>query len=162
MEFWVPKGSKPQKGMPGNINSLELRSKRDGAYKALGRVVYTTDKWIVIDFGILAYAQKDLLPELNIGDTIQSRICFGIDPFHYFEQISKRTVAPPLIYDWYIDSIAMETAPFVFDGALQVRDPNKLKWREVSKTNAWKHDDGKAEYMLSCELLAAEARRRLR
>jgi len=79
----------------------------------------------------------------------------GIDPFFYFETLSRLTGIPPLIYRWKIERILMQTAPFIESdlpvmGKVMVRDPSKLAYREIERTDAWHDDGGNGDYLLEC------------
>ena len=130
------------------------------------KVVQTSDLTI-LDIGILVFREHDRNDESNLqGKRFRTNIYLGIDPFFYFETLSKIPGVPPLIYSWRINSIFRETAPFIATrspsgGTLHVRDQSKLALETVQSTNAWKDDKGHASYVLECELLPVPAVRRL-
>jgi hypothetical protein len=71
-----------------------------------------------------------------------------------------------LIYDWTIDAITMQTAPFVESRnergqRVFTRDESKSAFKKVQQTNAWDDDDGHAEYVLHCQLHDRPPRRTL-
>jgi len=67
---------------------------------------------------------------------------------------------PALIYAWDVIGIARQVAPFVPAGPrLLVRDEAKLGWEEIEETMAWSDDEGRADYVLRCELLLDEPKR---
>jgi hypothetical protein len=66
---------------------------------------------------------------------------------------------PPLIYTWRIAEISRQTAPFVEAGNMLVRDPTKLGWLPLERTDAWHDDDGLADYKLDCVLLDVPPKR---
>ena len=69
----------------------------------------------------------------------------------YFERLSARPNVPALIYDWHIEKIEIQTAPFVPVGERRrERDNTKLGWSDIQRTDAWRDDDGHAEYILHC------------
>jgi hypothetical protein len=133
----------------------------DGStYEVVGRVVLVeADVW-VIDIGICVFSEHKPPPGLAVGDVVAGRAYVGVDPFFYFERLSKRSSMPPLIYTWQVLAIARQTAPFVSDGPrLLVRDSSKLGWEAVEQTEAWSDDGGRADYVLRCELVPESPRR---
>ena len=80
-------------------------------------------------------------------------IGLGIDPFFYFERLSQSPGAPPLIFEWSIAAIDMQTAPFIeMRPGLRERDRSLRGWKRIAQTEAWRDDDGNAEYLLHCML----------
>jgi hypothetical protein len=69
----------------------------------------------------------------------------GVDPFFYFERLSKISEIPPLIYSWKILSILIETTPFIEIAAksgflsgskVMSRDPKQFGYKETPMTDA--------------------------
>jgi hypothetical protein len=129
----------------------------------VAEVVFQTAEITILDIGVLVYLEtsslKQSLPE---GRRLAIRLGLGIDPFFYFETLSKIAEVPPLVYSWKILSILRQTAPFIetmpeagplIGRTVQVRDPQRLGYEELLKTDAWNDDGGSAEYILRCELL---------
>jgi hypothetical protein len=127
-------------------------------YKASGRVIYIADEWWVTDFGVPAFQEKKPPRNLNVDDFVQGDRCFGIDPFFYFERLASIPGAPALITDWHIDKIEIQTAPFIKQGNMMVRDEALVGWRVITETDAWKDDGGHAEYILTCTMSARTLR----
>jgi hypothetical protein len=76
--------------------------------------------------------------------------------------VASQADAPPLIYDWMIEKIEIQTAPFIeTKPRMMERDPERLGWREIDSTNAWNDDGGRAEYNLHCQRIDGPARRTL-
>ena len=142
----------------GQVASLEhLHS---STYRLVGRVIHLRDsEWWAIDAGLLMYRKEKPPFGLKEGDWVAGDVYVGVDPFFYFERLSRHHTAPPLIYDWLIKKIEMQTAPFIkSDDGHIVRDPNQLGWREIDATKAGNDGVG-AEYVLHCERLSSPPRR---
>lgn len=61
----------------------------------------------------------------------------GVDPFQYLERHSRHHTAPGLIYDWTINKIEINTAPYIkVEAGYRMRDPARPGWREIEATNA--------------------------
>jgi hypothetical protein len=130
-------------------------------YSVVGRCIHIEADWWVLDFGMLAYSANGPPVTYAAGDVVHGSIYLGVDPFFYFEDLCRRPDAPPLIYDWQVHQIEIQTAPLVQTGPrLFERDRTKLGWREIRETNAWQ-DGVHAEYVLHCAALS-EPRHRLR
>jgi hypothetical protein len=131
-------------------------------YELVGQVVHVADDWWAIDAGILVFRDGQPPPNVRRGGWLRGRAYIGIDPFFYFERLANQPGAPALIYDWKIVDIEMQTAPFVETkpGVLE-RDPARLGWSEIAKTDAWRDDGGQADYLLHCKRLDSPARRTL-
>jgi hypothetical protein len=126
-----------------------------GKYKIVGEVVYLTSEVWALDFGICAFQESGPAEGVDVGSFVAAGISLGIDPFDYFERLCKLSGMPPLIYSWKINSIARQTAPFIelrdsSGRKVMARDEKKLGCKIISKTDAWKDDDGNAEFFLSC------------
>jgi hypothetical protein len=126
-------------------------------YRVNAQVGFMMDGVWVIDFGLSAYQNAKLPATIRNGDWISAEIDLGIDPFFYFESLSKIEAMPPLIYGWRVREIGIQTAPFVethrLGGRVLVRDESKSSYRRIEATNAWKDGDPVAEYVLRCELV---------
>ena len=129
-------------------------------YRIVGRVIHVRDlEWWAIDAGLLMYREEKPPLGLKEGDWVAGEVYVGVDPFFYFERLSRQHTAPALIYEWLIEKIEMQTAPFIkSDEGHMVRDPTRLGWREIAATKAWNDGVG-AEYVLHCERLASPPRR---
>lgn len=124
----------------------------DDEYDVVGRVAHIGRGSWVLDFGLLAYEESPPPAELQLGMTVAARVSLGVDPFAYFERLSKDNSHPAMVYTWTIRSIRQETAPFELSGAMPVRDEFKRHWIELVRTNAWVDDGGHGEYVLECDL----------
>lgn len=122
-----------------------------------------------MNVGILVYREEAVqFPDFPVGRRFRTQLEFGVDPYFYFERHSKNERVPPLIYSWRISSILRQTAPFIevvadsgpYAGRkMVIRDPSKLGYQEIAKTDAWQDDGGTAEYILCCDLLPIAAKR---
>ena len=122
-------------------------------YKALGRIIHIAAEWWAIDFGVPAFHEERPPQNMNVGEWVQADIYLGIDPFFYFERLASMPNAPALIADWQVDRIQIQTAPFIQQGNVMVRDEALSGWRDIDVTNAWQDDGGHAEYVLTCRKL---------
>jgi hypothetical protein len=126
----------------------------DGHYQVNARTTFVDDRWAVIDAGILAYRElhgSSQPPRQFAGD-----IWLGVDPFPYFERLALRSSAPPLIHDWRIHRIAVETAPRILSGGMWIFDPAKLHRSDVQTTRGTGED-----FVLHCERVSNEPRKTL-
>jgi hypothetical protein len=128
-------------------------------YRILGKVIHIRDcEWWAIDVGVLMYRGGRPPPDAEEGSWVTGEVYVGVDHFAYMERFSRHHTAPGLIYDWSIKKIEIQTAPFIkVDERSMARDPERLGWRDIEATNAWK--DGVADYVLHCELLENPPRR---
>ena len=132
-------------------------------FSIIGTSIYLAADWWVIDFGIPAYTSYPTKTQHKLGALFEGDVYIGVDHFDYFERLSKFESAPSLIFDWKVERIQIQTAPFIDQGdRTLVRDPEKIGWRDVNKTNAWDDDEGLAQYILHCTRLSATPRRSLR
>jgi hypothetical protein len=78
----------------------------------------------------------------------------------YSEQLAEQAGAPALIFDWRVEAIEMDAAPWVeTEPRYFERDRRKQSWKSLRHTNAWKDDNMRADYVLSCSRLPGEPRR---
>ncbi len=133
-----------------------LAHEDDARYRAAGIVRFCgPDAWVVDFDGVLAFREGHPPDGIRPGVTVAGELCLGVDPFFYFERLAKLPNIPPLIYEWRIDAIAMQTAPFVEEAdsagrTMLVRDPSKLRRMPIKRTDAWNDDHGTADYLLTC------------
>lgn len=102
---------------------------------------------------MLAY--RELLGFEAPPDTFTGEIYLGVDPFFYFEQLSFERDAPPIIHNWRIHRIEVETAPRVLKDNMMIYDPDKRKLADVQDTG-----DGE-DFILHCECLGDPLQKRL-
>jgi hypothetical protein len=133
------------------------------SYDAVAEVLLQTDRLTVLDIGVHVYQHASFRQLILPHPRVALPLRLGVDPFHYFECLSQINDVPPLIYSWKIRSILRQTAPFidtVVEGRnVQIRDPQRLGYEEIAKTDAWNDDGGYAEYLLRCELLPIPPKR---
>lgn len=140
----------------------ELSWEGDSIYNAIGKVVHSESDWWVADFGILMFREESPPEEARLGNWLRGRISVGVDPFFYFERLGQLRGAPALIYDWTIDRIEIETAPFVeVAPKMLARDSSRRARKSILQTDAWADDGGSADYLLRCRRLERPARRTL-
>jgi hypothetical protein len=143
----------------GSGQAVSLAHLRDSTYRIVGKIVHVRDcEWWAIDVGVLTYQAGRPPPGAEEGSWIEGEAYVGVDHYAYMERFSRHHTAPGLIYDWTIEKIEIQTAPFIkVDERQMVRDPERLGWRQIDATDAWK--DGVADYLLHCERLANPPRR---
>ncbi|MDB6018003.1 MAG: hypothetical protein JWR19_2492 [Pedosphaera sp.] len=129
-------------------------------YEIIGEVIYLTSEVWVLDFGICAFQESKPPAGFGVGSIVAAEINLGIDPFFYFEGLHALPGMPPLIYSWVINSIGQQTAPFIethepVEHKVMIRDENKLGYKGISKTDAWKDDNENGAYVLNCTRLDA-------
>jgi hypothetical protein len=153
-QFWLPKGvvacACTGKTSANNLGGC--------LYDTVAEVVVQSDQITVLDIGVLVYRHElSLQPPLPQESRLAVQLAIGVDPFSNFATISKNGDVLSLVYSWKIQSILRQTAPFIKTGAegskLWIRDPQRLGYEEIHKTDAWKDDGGHAEYLLRCDLL---------
>ena len=131
------------------------------SYDVIGRVLWTWQQgrergWIADVGGIHVYSERQLPEGVGVGACFQGRVNFTVDYYWYFEVLSKQVGVVPAIYDWVIEDIMMETAPFIDarDPAMpnrMVRDPSKRERVSRDRTDACKDDEGRyGDYLLTC------------
>ncbi|HZT97397.1 MAG TPA: hypothetical protein VFB34_11250 [Chloroflexota bacterium] len=127
---------------------------RGYAYLLTARVEGVWDKAWVIDCGISVVEAAAPPKGVEAGDLITGRALLGIDPYEYAGYLHDLPGMPPLIYTWRINRISRETTPRV-EVAPRVwqRDHKRVAYVDVERTDAWHDDDGRASYVLHCELL---------
>jgi len=145
---------------------LFLTHIHENRYAASGVVQFVDEEVWVIDFaGVLAYRDGKLPPGIRPGMTVAGEIFLHIDCFDYFERLHSRIGMPALIYQWRLDAIAMETAPYIDDPSgtySKIRDESKLARIPRDRTDACHDDNGNADYVLTCTRLPIPPTHRFR
>lgn len=142
----------------GGPKSKTAKPLGEAKYEVNSQIIYlAADAWI-IDFGICAFQESTPPKNLNVGDFVAAEIYLGIDPFFYFGRLNRLPGIPPLVYSWKVNSIKRQTAPFVetqdpSGRKVPVRDQVKAGYKARQVADAWKDDDGHAEYVLNCAWL---------
>jgi hypothetical protein len=111
-----------------------------GRYSIQGRVEFITKEAWILDFGLQAYQDlRDLAPprDASLGSWVKGEVDLGVDPYPYFEQLSRLKGMPELTYRWLLRGIMLETTPWLTgpDNS-RFRDPAKQSFRSVDKTDA--------------------------
>lgn len=146
----------------GNATGRSLTHKGGALHEASGKVIHAAEGWWAVDFGVPVFREEPPPRGARPGAWVRGEVRIGVDPFPYFERLAREADAPALIHDWTVAKIEMQTAPFVrVAGGYMTRDPARLGWKEVARTDAWRHDGGRAEYLLHCERHDGPARRTL-
>jgi hypothetical protein len=141
-------------------SSISHRHLGDAHYAVAGRRAHLgglsqhlTPTWCVIDFDVLAYRELHSFPVPP--ECFSGEIYLGVDPFSYFERLSCEADAPPLIYNWRIHRIEVETAPRVLKDGFMIYDPDKRKLADVQDTRRGE------DFVLHCERLADPPQKQL-
>lgn len=161
LEFFAPE---PLAAVsPDTPLERSLTYRRGNAYDLVADVAFIGRHWCVLDAGYRLFSGIDAPGDWTLGLTVRGAVEVSVDPFFYFEDFSKAPRAPPLIYDWRIDRIELETTPWVrASEAVPHRDRSRPSWRDIPRTDAWNDDGGHAEYLLTCTLLDNQRRRTLK
>ncbi len=134
----------------------------DTDYQIVGCCTYLDSDWFVLDVGLPIFTNCRAPKGTKIGDYFQGKICLGIDHYIYFEQKSQQPQSPSLIFDWQVNKIEVQTAPYIQDkNGHHIRDKSKWKWQEIARTECGRDQPGPAEYRLHCALLSRDPRREL-
>jgi hypothetical protein len=136
-------------------------------YQIVGKVIHVRDSdWWALDAGILMYREQKPPPGIELDCWVTGEVRLGVDPFFYVERLSRHHTAPPLIYDWRVERIEIETTPvkrtFMKNGTFAERDYDHRSWQEIAETDAWRDEERVGmppEYVLHCELLDHPPRR---
>ena len=110
-------------------------------YSVNAEVAYSGSDLAVLDFGVRAYSQHLRPTSRWVG----GELSLGIDPYFYFEQLSKDSRVPPLIYAWKVTRILRDSAPYI-EGVgpggrkAWVWDEPKRVSEDVDHTDAWGED----------------------
>lgn len=156
IEFYSEDGLSILAREAGDAVNTCLIQRHDCQYQATGLVRFCAeDVWVVEFDGVLAFREESPPNGIVPGAIVSGDIWLGVDPFFYFERLFKTPNIPPLIYEWQIESIAMETAPFIetadsFGRKFMVRDQSQHRRVPIASTDAWKDDNGNADYLLTC------------
>jgi len=152
LEFYAPEGLNRKDVGDPSLHELELDT-----YSAVGRAVFVAPEVWVLDFGILVYREERPPKQGSIGALFAGRVHIGIDPFFYTEYLRDVPGMPNLYYDFMIDEILLETTPWEFSGRVQKRRVGDRSFVSVSRSDAWNHDGGNADYVLRCRVLRSAA-----
>jgi hypothetical protein len=138
IEFWIPDGA----SIVASDEAVSATHEADCLYNAVADVLLRTDDITVLDIGILIYEQTALLPAaVSEMSRVSVQIGLSVDPFFYLEGLNTSPAVPPLVYSWRMSSILMQTAPFIekiVEGRkVQFRDPQRLGYQEILRTDAW-------------------------
>ena len=141
-------------------SAVSQRYLGDARYEVAGRRAHLgglsqhlTPTWCVIDVGVLAY--RELLSFAVPPESFSGDLYLGVDPFFYFERLSRETDAPPLVYNWRIHRIEVETAPRVLKDGFMIYDPHKRKLADAQDTKRGE------DFVLHCERLADPPQKQL-
>jgi len=159
LEFWP--GTELAPCPDGAASAPRLDFVRGCTYAVRGQILFKGADWFALDAGVGMYCCNVIPPRARIGDWVQGDVSVFIDHFSYFESLSREAGAPPLIYDWQIASVSLETTPWIQKRPRYwERDQERTSWREVVRTNAWEDDSGNGFYVLSCDRQPGAARHR--
>lgn len=128
------------------------------SYSVTGAVRFIGDRWWVLDAGLPMYSDQ-LSPPGPVGSLVTADLYIGVDHFSYFETLAQHSGAPPLIYDWHIEAIELDTTPLVETRPSHFeRDLSRSATKSVTRTDAWHDDGGVSAYNLTCRRIGGEPR----
>jgi hypothetical protein len=132
----------PGTALEASNSDVLAKHLRDATYQVIGKKIEETSKIAILDIGILVYSQfESRFAVVESGAGFQTELHLGVDPYDFSGHV------PALVYSWRITSILRMTA----------RDPSRLGHEEIRRTDAWHDDEGRADYILVCELLPVPA-----
>ena len=140
----------PQSYSKTDVRSKSSRSLGAAKYEIVGEVLYASPEAWVLDFGICAFRESEPPEGISVGDFVASEIHLGIDPFFYVARLHSLPSMPALIYSWRIELIRRFIQAAGLLGKVLVRDEKESGYEPVAKTDAWKDNEGMAEYVLTC------------
>ncbi len=153
LEFWT---DAPFEILASGQPALSWRNGSN--YSITGAVKFIGDRWWVLDAGLPMYSDQ-LAPPAPVGSVVTTNIYVGVDHFSYFETLARQPGAPPLIYDWRIEAIELDTTPLIeTKRRLFERDPSRPASKAVTRTDAWRDDEGVSQYTLTCRRTGSEPR----
>ena len=125
----------------------------EARHEITAEVVYARDGVVMVDFGLRAYSDARA-PLAKNGTWRSGVVLLEVDHFSYFETYAMREGIPPAVYAWTITGIWQQTAPLILDRRLNayVRDPARLGYAPLARTDAWHDDGGHAAYLFRCRL----------
>ncbi len=131
---------------------------RNAVYRLNARIGFASKECCVIDFGFLAYDEAEEKFNVKEGEFYEMEVYLGIDPFFYFEGLYKIRNILPLIYEWKIKKIYLETTPWMESKdengrKMMTRVTTRISHKAIQRTDAWKDDNGNASYLLEIENL---------
>jgi hypothetical protein len=145
---------------PPGVDRTSMQHVAGSYYMVTAKVTHVLDHdgWWVIDTGVLMYRAGMPPGDIKAGCWVSGRINVGVDPFDYFERLSRYYAAPALIYDWDVKKIELETTPIIESGRMRMRDQSRREWREVKDTKA-RAGGPVDEFVLHCARLDTPPRR---
>ena len=149
LRFW------PHDLKPTHAREKQVVEVNPAQYLGCGEVVYCTPACWVIDVGFLAYTDAPLIEGLSDRAWLAGTFYLGIDPFDYFEELYQLPEMPDLNYQWRIDSILLETTPWLESKDDEgrkclYRDKAREGYQSIERSSAWDDDGGHAHYVLGC------------
>lgn len=140
---------------PVRTTETENRAEHLGGpfYELTAQVVAVLDHVWIIDCGILAHqVRRQIASDLVVGDVIRGRAYLGLEGYGEFtEGPNAAPHMPALVYSWTIDSLLMNTTPWLtMDGGGLRRDETRRRYQPIQRTDASSDDDGRADYLLTC------------
>lgn len=128
--------------------------------------LHAGDNWWVADFGVPAYTLGSCVDSSESPMWLSGKIVLEVDPFPYFERLSKLPSAPPLIFDWRIERIERRASldgkksPSFHVSQVYNAGASNSDWHAVTATTAWDDPLG-IDYLLHCKKISAEPRHTL-
>jgi hypothetical protein len=139
------------------VSEKKLQLIDKSKYRVTAEVLFASEELCVLDFGLLSYSQDaDVRGAFTKGEFVEGEIYLGVDPFFYFEDLSKIEGVPALIYEWMIDSIEQDITPFVLqEGSdrFYVPDESRCGYANVLGTDENVSDEAipaSSSYVLHC------------
>src|SRR5205807_3028714 len=152
-------GTKTSEGRPS------LWPVKANQYRFCGQTIFWGQECWVLDAGVHGYCDYPIPPKAVEGTWWAGVLATRIDPFFYFEELSKHPAVPPLIYSWRIDRIRIDRTPRISErdekGRLTLwRDEEREMFEELPATDAWAPAYRDLDYLLTCTRIGGPSRAR--
>jgi hypothetical protein len=145
---------------PSGVDRASMCHVEGSEYLVTARVtdVLEDASWWVIDAGVLMYAHHRPPDGIEPGCWVSGKCYVGVDPFVYFDHLSRYHAAPALIYDWDVTKIDLEITPVIESGSARILDRSRRGWRDVDDTKSTAGSFMR-EFVLHCSRLDTPPRR---
>jgi hypothetical protein len=103
----------PQFSVCSDFPMLKPVGGRPSFYDTVAESVFQAENAWVLDLGEIAVYAKSPPNYVKTGQHVRGTLSLHVDPFDYYEELNNLPGIPPLIYEWRIHGIEMDTSPFV-------------------------------------------------
>lgn len=147
---WQPSAGPPAQG----VGTVRVEASR---YDVVARVTASVGASWVLDCGLLVGCEGPPPPGVDVGHWVTGRVDLAVSAQRQPPAAAGVAGVAAPAYTWFVERIHHRVTDDIELPDLGLfGGPEEPGWEELAFTDAWRDDDGRADYVLECLLVDEE------